>query len=283
MPDRIAITGATGQLGGRVAALLAAAGIPLRLVVRDPSRAPQLPDAEVAIASFDDAAAVEKALQGIEIALMVSAGESATRVQDQETFVSAAARAGVQHVVYTSFAAAAPDAVFTLGRDHYATEQAIRATPMAFTLLRDNFYTDALPHFADGDGVVRGPAGDGHCAFVAREDVAQVAAAVLRAPERHAGATYTLTGPQSLTFEQALAELSAASGRSFRFEDETIDEAYARRRRDYPGHPDWEYDAWVSTYVAVGSGALSHVTDDVADLLDRPATSVADFGASLRV
>ena len=83
--------------------------------------------------------------------------------------------------------------------------------------------------------------------------------------------------------EAALAELTAASGRAFRFEDETLEQAHASRRRDYPGHPDWEYDAWVSTYVAVASGALSQVSEDVSLLLGRPATSVAQFGLSLRV
>lgn len=283
MATRIAVTGATGRLGGRVAALLAAEGVPLRLVVRDASRAPRLPDAEVAVASYDDGAAIEAALRGVDVALMVSAGESATRVADHLTFVAAAQRAGVRHLVYTSFAAAAPDAVFTLGRDHYATEQAIRAASMRFTLLRDNFYTDVLPGFADADGLVRGPAGQGRCAFVVRDDVAQVAAAVLRDPDHHASRTYTLTGPEALTFEAALAELSASSGRRFRFEDETLEQAYASRRRDYPGHPDWEYEAWVSTYVAVASGALSGVSDDVAAVLGRPATSVAAFGLSLRV
>ncbi|WP_246227048.1 NAD(P)H-binding protein [Propioniciclava coleopterorum] len=254
MTGRIALTGVTGHLGGRVAALLAERGHPLRLVVRDPSRAPDLPDAEVAVASYDDAAAVRAALTGIEVALMVSAGESATRVADHLTFVAAAAEAGVRHLVYTSFAAAAPDAVFTLGRDHWATEQAIRNSGMNFTLLRDNFYTDVLPEFADADGVVRGPAADGRCAFVVRDDIAAVAAAVLASPTAHAGRTYTLTGPDSLTFAEALAEVNAASGRRYRFEDETLEEAYASRRRDWPGHEDWEYDAWVSTYVAVASG-----------------------------
>ena len=283
MPARIALTGVTGRLGGRVAALLAAEGVPLRLVVRDASRAPKLPDAEVAVASYDDGAAVEAALRGVDVALMVSAGESATRVADHLTFVSAARSAGVQHLVYTSFAAAAPDAVFTLGRDHYATEQAIRSAGMRFTLLRDNFYTDVLPSVADPAGLVRGPAGQGRCAFVVRDDVAHAAAAVLRDVDAHAGRTYTLTGPEALTFEAALADLGTASGRPFRFEDETLEQAYASRRRDYPGHPDWEYEAWVSTYVAVASGALSRVSDDLVALLGRPATSVAAFGLSLRV
>lgn len=278
----LAVTGATGRLGGRVARLLAGAGVPLRLVVRDPARAPDLPGAEVAQATYGDADAVAAALAGVEVAFMVSAAESATRVEEHRTFVAAAARAGVRHVVYTSFAAAAPDAVFTLGRDHFLTEEAIRASGMAWTLLRDNFYADALPLFADADGTVRGPAGEGRCAFVVRDDVAEAAAAVLRDPDAHAGRTYTLTGPESLTFAEAMAILSRATGRPYRFEDEPVAEAYDRRRTAWPGEPQWQYEAWVSTYTAVASGALAAVSDDLPALLGRPATTLAAFAAGLR-
>ena len=76
---------------------------------------------------------------------MVSAAESADRLDEHKAFVDAAAEAGVRHIVYTSFCAAAPDCTFTLGRDHYATEQHIRASGMDWTFLRDNFYLDFLP------------------------------------------------------------------------------------------------------------------------------------------
>ncbi|WP_232548428.1 SDR family oxidoreductase [Propioniciclava soli] len=277
----IAVTGATGQLGGAVARRLSAAGVPLRLVVRTPARAPHLPGADVAQATFGDADAVRDSLTGVDVVLMVSAGESATRLEEHRTFVRAAAEAGVKHVVYTSFAAAAPDAVFTLGRDHFHTEAAIRDAGLGFTFLRDNFYADALPAFADADGVVRGPASEGRCAFVVRADVAEVAATVLRSAADHAGATYTLTGPESLTFADALAELGAATGRPYRFENETVEDAHASRRAQWPGEPDWQYDAWVSTYTAVASGALAEVTGDVPALLGRPAKSVAEFARTL--
>ena len=282
MTTPIAVTGATGHLGGQIARLLSAAGVPLRLVVRNPARAPELPDAEVARATYADADAVRAALAGVDVAFMVSAGESATRREDHLTFVDVAARAGVKHLVYTSFAAAAPDAVFTLGRDHFHTEEAIKASGMTYTLLRDNFYADVLPLFADAHGVVRGPAGDGRCAFVARTDVGEVAASVLREPAAHADATYTLTGPESLTFAEALAILSHVTGRPYRFENETVEAAYGRRRADWPGEPDWQYEAWVSTYTAVASGAQAEVSDDIPALLGRRATSLATLAETLR-
>ena len=93
--------------------------------------------------------------------------------------MDAAAEAGVRHVVYTSFHGAAADSTFTLGRDHFNTEEHIRAPAIGSTCLRDNFYLDFLPEMAGEDGVIRGPAGDGLVAAVSRDDVAACAAAVL--------------------------------------------------------------------------------------------------------
>ena len=265
----LALTGATGALGGRVATALS--NLQPRLLVRDPSRAPRGFD-QVAACRYD--APSPEALSGVTTLFMVSGAESATRREEHRAMIAAAAAAGVEHLVYTSFAGAAPDATFTLGRDHWDAETAIRESGMAFTLLRDNFYADLLPHFADAEGVIRGPAGEGRVAAVARAEVADVASVVLRAPGDHAGATYVLTGPEALT----LAEVAARSGRVF--EDETVEEAYASRRSAYPEAEQWQLDAWVSTYTAIADGSCAEVTDDVARLSGHPARTLEEAMAS---
>lgn len=273
----IAITGATGALGGEVARLVT--DLSPRLIVRDPSRAPDV-GGDVRQASYDDRAAAEAALDGVATLLLVSAAESADRRAQHRTMVEAAAAAGVRHLVYTSFVGAGADATFTLGRDHGDTEQAIHdaaaRTGMTWTLLRDNFYADVLPWFADESGVIRGPAGDGRVAAVARADVAGVAAAVLRAPEAHAGATYELTGPEALTMTEVAARLSVALGREIRFENETVEEAYASRRAGYPDAADFQLDAWVSTYTAIADGSMSAISDDVERITGRPARTLEE-------
>lgn len=192
------------------------------------------------------------------------------------SLVAAAADAGVGHLVYTSFCGAAPDASFTLGRDHHDTEQAIRESGLAHTILRDNFYLDALPFFADEAGVVRGPAGSGRVAAVARADVAAVAAAVLRDPAEHAGATYDLSGPEALTMAEVAARAGRVLGRDLRFEDETVEEAYASRRAGWPDAEDWQLDAWVSTYTAIADGSCDLVTDHVQRLTGRAPRTLED-------
>ena len=257
----LAVTGSTGALGGRVARGLAARAVPQRLLVRTPAAAPALDHAVVVPCSYGDHGAAVAALDGVTTLLMVSASESADRLDQHRVFVDAAAEAGVQQVVYTSFAGAAADCTFTLGRDHWATEEHLRGSGMQHTFLRDNFYLDFLPQMVGEDGVIRGPAGDGRLSAVARADIAAVAVEVLTDPGSHAGATYTLTGPEALTLTEAAAVITEQTGRAVRFHDETLEEAYESRRRWEA--PDWQYDAWVSTYTAIKVGEVAAVTDDV--------------------
>jgi uncharacterized protein YbjT (DUF2867 family) len=268
---RIGVTGSSGHLGGAVARELAQHGIPLRLVCRDPGRVPTLPGADVAVAAYGHTPEAVRALRGVSTLFMVSATESATRLAEHTGFVDAAAEAGVRHVVYTSFFRAAPDAVFTLARDHWATEQHLRSSGMATTLLRDNLYLDVLRYFVV-DGVMRGPAGDGRVSAVARADVARVAVTVLGSPQAHAWAVYDLTGPQALTMAEAVATIAEVTGRPARFEDETLEQAYRSRARWNP--QPWQADAWVSTYTSIASGDLAEVTDDVERLTGRAPLSL---------
>src|SRR2546430_5579156 len=223
----LAVTGATGNVGGRVGRLLAGAGVPERLVVRDAGRAPSLPGATVVTSTYGDGAAARRALDGVDTLFMVSGSEAADRVDQHRTFIDAAVAAGVGRILYLSFYAAAPDAAFTLARDHWATEEHIRASGLAHTFLRDSMYADFMPYMVGEDGVIRGPAGDGRVAAVAQDDIAEVAVTVLRQPGQHDGATYDLTGPQALT----LHEIAASIGPEVRYHPETVEEAYATRAK----------------------------------------------------
>ncbi len=271
----VAVTGSTGQLGGRIARRLASAGAAQRLLVRDPARAPQLPEATVIQAEYADGPAVLSALSGVRTALMVSASESLDRVEHHRAFVDAAVQAGVQNLVYTSFYGAAPDATFTLARDHWATEEYNRASGMGFTFLRDNLYADFLAYRVGEDGVIRGPAGQGRVSAVAQDDIAEVATIVLRAPEAHAGLTYDLTGPQALSFDEIAATVAAATGREVRYQEETLEQAYASRA--HYGAPGWQVDAWVSTYTAIAAGEMSGISDAIAQVTGHPATSLTQL------
>ncbi|MCW2742014.1 MAG: NmrA family protein [Blastococcus sp.] len=277
----IAVTGATGTLGRRVAERLAgAADVTLRLVVRDPSRAPQLPDVEVAAnpGGYADGRGLQEALQGAHTVYLVSAAEDEDRLQQHLTAVGAAAAAGVQRIVYTSFVGARPDAVFTLVRHHYATEQAIAATGVRHTFLRHNMYADFVPFFAtleDGRAVIAAPAGDGRTGFVSRDDLADVGAAVLlRDDGALDGQALDVTGPEALTLAEAAQVLARVTGVPTEYRDQSVEQAWATRRPS--GHPDWEIEGWVTSYLAIAAGDLATVTDAVPSLTGHPARTVAE-------
>jgi NAD(P)H dehydrogenase (quinone) len=270
----IAVTGATGGLGGRVARRLAERGAAQRLVVRDPARAPELAGAEVETGSYDDGEGLRRAFDGTRTLFMVSASEAPDRVRLHANVVEAAVAAGVERVVYTSFFGAAPDCTFTFGRDHWHAEEHIRASGLGYTFLRDNLYIDFVPLMVGADGVIRGPAGDGRVAAVARDDIADVAVAALLG-DGHEGRSYDMTGPEALTLAEVAEELSRATGRTIRYQAETLEEAYASRA-SY-GAPGWEVDGWVTTYVAIANGDLQEVSGDVAAVAGHPPMRLAEF------
>jgi len=275
-PDRFAfaVSGASGAVGGRVAVRLASLGHGQRLIVRDRSRASDLPGAQAAKASYDDPQAMLEALAGAETFFMVSAGEAADRVRQHIAAVDAAVAASVERIVYLSFINAASDSTFTFARDHWHTEEHIRSTGLRYTFLRDNMYMDFLPALAGPDGVIRGPAGKGRVAAVARDDIADVAVAVLLGDD-HDGRNYDVTGPEAITLQEVAEELSRVTGRSITYNAETLEEAY-ESRASY-GAPDFEVEGWVTSYAAIAAGEMDVVSDTISKLAGHPPITVANY------
>jgi uncharacterized protein YbjT (DUF2867 family) len=273
--DLIGVTGATGEVGSRVARRLAERGARQRLIVRDPARAPSgLDGAEVRQASSYGARdEMRAALEGVDTLFLVPGRESADRVEQHRAAVEAAVEAGVTRLVYLSFVGA-DESSFTLGREHGATEEIIRGAGVAYTFPRMNLYMDFLPTMAGDDGVIRGPAGSGRLAAVLRDDIADAVAVVLAEPG-HEGRAYALTGPEAFSLAELAAELSRAGGREVSFVDETLEEARASRTGF--GAPDWEVEAWISSYVAIANGELEQVSGDVERLTGHPPKSLREY------
>lgn len=269
------ITGATGYVGGAVAVRLAQRGIRQRLIVRDPRRAPQLPVAEVVYASgYADTEGMTQALGGVQTLFLVSAAEAPDRLQQHLSAVDAAHAAGVKRIVYLSFLGAGPNAAFTLARQHFHTEEHIRATDFAFTFLRSSLYADSIPHYFGGDGVIRGPAGEGRVSYVTRADVVDSVVAVLTG-DGHDGRIYNNTGPEALTLAETAALVAAFAGRPLSYHNETM--AEARQSRAVYNAPDFMVEAWISTYTAIANGELSLVTDDIPRVTGHPARTLRDL------
>jgi NAD(P)H dehydrogenase (quinone) len=271
----IGVTGASGGLGGRVAERLAREGVAQRLIVREEARAPRLEGAEpVEAAGYHDRDAMRRAFEGVDTLVLVSAEEEEDRIALHRNAVDAGADAGVARIVYTSFVGAAPDATFTFARDHFHTEEHIRSRGVGHTFVRSSMYLDFLPLLCGADGVIRGPAGDGQMAPVARDDIADVIVVALTG-HGHEGKTYDVTGPELITMDDVAAELSRATRRQIRFEDETLEQARESRRPSEA--PDWMIEGWVTTYAAIAAGELAVVSEVVAELCGHEPLRLGDW------
>lgn len=172
----IGITGVTGKLGSYVAKIVAENGKKAVHLARTPGKAKVYDSAEIRKMSYANTDETIESLKGIDILLMVSAGENPNRVEEHKGFLDAAKVAGVKHIVYTSFYGASDDATFTLSRDHAKTEAYIKELGFNYTILRDNFYQDFFRDIALENGEIRGPARNGKVSAVARKDTSAVAA-----------------------------------------------------------------------------------------------------------
>lgn len=204
---------------------------------------------------------------------MVSAsGKPGERAEQHTNAFRAAARAGVDHVVYLSLQGAAPNSKYPFSRDHYLSEQYLFAEGLPCTVLRNAFYLDMFLDKFDAQGVVRGPAQQGRGAFVSREDVAWTAAAVMR---RLPGGIRDVTGPQALSVADIAGRLSALVGRQLRYEDESAETARGRLGKLDPLA--WRVDLSVRWFEAIAAGELERTSDTILRFTGTPPLTLEDY------
>jgi uncharacterized protein YbjT (DUF2867 family) len=271
----ILVTGASGQLGGRVARLLREQGHPTRLMVRNPDRAPRLSGAEIVAGDYEKPETLGPAFEGISRALIVSGhAEPMERAKLHRNMFVAAAEAKVAHIVYTSFQGVAPDSKFPFARDHHQTELYLKATGLPFTALRDNLYMDFIAEMFNEEGILLGPAGAGRTGWVSRDDVARCVVAALLNPDRFAG-THDVTGPEALSMAETARIMSEIQDKELRYEDETMEAGRAwRGKYDVPA---WEVECWLGSYAAIKYGELETLSDTVERMTGRQPISVREF------
>ena len=272
---KIAVTGVTGNLGGMVSRLCKENGIKVRNLARNKEKAEKMGFSDVFKSSYDKSEDTVKALEGIDVLFMVSGSENLDRVQQHKDFIDSAKTAGVSHIVYLSFYNASKNSIFTLGRDHYATEEYIKENSFKYIFLRDNFYADFFVNMCREYGEIKGPAGNGKVSAVVRSDVSEVAAKILENPEKWENQTLNMTGPEELTMEEITKLASKYLGKEIKYIPETVDEAYESRK--IWKAEQWKYDSWVSTYTAIAEGEQAGISNDIEKVLGRKATSLTEY------
>lgn len=270
----ILVTGATGTIGSEVRRLLAAKRQPVRAMTRNPAKISRTSGAEVVRADFDDPASLQEAVTGIHAVFLLTAPETPTPRHDL-ALLRAARTAGVARVVKLSAIGTGEKAGNgeTVGSWHLDAERALRASGMAWTVLRPSVFASNTLSWAaavKAGEPVPNMTGSGRQGVIDPRDVAAAAAETLLSAAA-AGRTYTLTGPDLLDVPDQADCLEQV----LRHPVKTVDVPLDTARKQMLGHgmDNSLVDAVITAFGWVRSGGNAVVTGDVAQILGRPPAS----------
>jgi uncharacterized protein YbjT (DUF2867 family) len=256
------VSGATGNVGGELVRLLAAAGQPVRALTRGAAPAGLPAGVEVAAGDLDPPGSLAGALRGVSGVFLLPG------YADMPGLVEVIRQAGVERVVLLSGSSADGDTANAITAYMAASEAVVRGSGLPATILRPSgFMSNTLqwaPQLASGD-VVRAPFASAAVAMIDPRDIAAVAALALTGPG-HQDQIYRVTGPQALRPAGRVRILAAVLGRELRFEAQPDDEA---RRMMEAAMPREYVDAFFSFY-ADGTLDESVVLPTVEQLTGRP-------------
>lgn len=264
-----------GKVGAEAARLLARRGEAVRILARDPDKASSLADmgVEVVQADLADAASIDAAVKGVSSVVLVS---PAVPVQELNVLDSSA-RLGVEHIVKVTSKSSA-DSPIARQRGQFEIEQALIASGLGYTLLRNNAYMQNFLMLAPAiaaTGSFSASTGDGRVGMIDTRDVAAVAAAVAASPSGHAGHTYSLSGPERLSYADAAAVFTKVLARRVNFVPRTFDEDKQAMVAGGLPEPVAEDNArWLNL---VAEGDADWTTSDVQSLLGCPAGNFEQF------
>jgi NAD(P)H dehydrogenase (quinone) len=276
----IAVTAASGHLGRLVVTGLLDAGTPadqVVAVVRSPEKVADLAERGVQVrrADYDDAAALETALQGVDRLLLISGSEVGRRVAQHGNVLQAAKAAGVQFLAYTS-ASKADDTPLPLAPEHIATERLIADFGIPAAVLRNNWYFENYDQpitRAAESGELSGSSGTGRIGAATRADYAAAAVAVLTAEQPRTG-VFELGGDQAWSFAELAAAVAAETGRDVTYRDLTPEQHVQTLLE--AGLPQGTADFVVGLDQAIAQGALDTGSTALSELAGRPTTTLAE-------
>ena len=274
----ILITGATGTVGSEVVKRLSAQGIRVRAVTRNPRKAAanRLAHIEFVAGDFDDSHSLRRACSGVDRAFLLS--DSTDHAERQQiAFANVARKCGVKHIVKLSQLHADAKSPGRFLRYHASVEAAIQAFGLSYTFLRPNLYMQGLLNFRQSitqQSAFFAAAGEARISAVDVRDLAAVAVAALTT-SLHDNKTYSLTGPEALTFTRMARQLSKAIGRPITFTD--VPPATMRAALIDLGMPAWQADGLLEEFEMYRRGEAAGVEPGVQEALGRAPRSFAEF------
>jgi uncharacterized protein YbjT (DUF2867 family) len=275
----ILVTGATGLSGSELVRRLSAKGIPSRALVRNLTKAQPLtllPNVEVVVGDMARPETLTEALRGVDRAMLISSSDP-SMVETQSSFIDAARKAGVQHVVKLSGIIPELDSPFRFARMHAEIEKRLEDSGLAYTHLRAGefmpSYFRQVPSIV-ARGVLALPMADARIASVDIGDLAEVSIAVLTT-SGHEGKTYPLTGPESLSMAEVAEKLSAAIGKPVRYVDVPPEDA--RQARLAAGMPSYLAEGLDELFAERRKGKESTVWPTIQDVFGWAPTTFDEF------
>jgi uncharacterized protein YbjT (DUF2867 family) len=273
----ILLTGVTGKTGGETARQLVKKGARLRALVRDEARAAALKAAgvELVVGDVADGETVRGALAGVERAfLLLPNGKRQRELEIQ--FTDLAVGAGVKHLVKMSSMEAVAHAKTPIPQAHWAVEQHIRASGLAWTMVKPNFFMQNLLTSANSIRQQRRfslPMGNGTTGMADVRDIGAVCAEVLTG-RGHAGQSYEITGPEVLTFYDVADRFSEVLGAKVEYVPMPIEQF--RERMKNVLEP-WHLNAVAELFREIDEIGLDHTTDTFRKLMGRDPISLRQF------
>jgi NAD(P)H dehydrogenase (quinone) len=270
----IGITGATGQLG-RLAVAALKARVPagqIVALVRDPAK---VADLGVAARAFDYTKPDVAALKGVEVLVLISSSSFDDRAGQHRKVIEAAKAAGVSRIIYTGILKGEASPML-LAQDHIATEAALRASGLPYTVLRNGWYIENKTGSLGGAiaaGALIGSSGAGKFSAAARKDFAE-AIAVVASQGGHEGKAYELAGDHAFTMAELAAEVSKQTGKAIPYNDLPA-EVYSGILTGF-GLPEGFAHVLADSDVQATKGALFDDSKTLSKLIGRPTTPLAD-------
>jgi NAD(P)H dehydrogenase (quinone) len=272
---KIGVSGASGHLGRAVVSelLQRPKGHEVVAITRTPETVAG--PAQGRFGDYNRLESLATAYAGLDRLLIIPTVDPGRRGPQNVAAIDAAVRASVKHIVFMSAAGTRQEEEPALGASFWRGEQRLIATAPAWTILRMNFYAEALVQQAQASleqGVLAGLA-ENRVAFVARGDVAAAAAGVLIG-DGHAGAIYNATGPERLSGAQRAALIAEITGRPLAFL--AITEEQLRAGLTQAGLPVAVVNTVIDIQASFAAGAFDIVTGDVERLGGRPPKPLRD-------
>lgn len=277
----ILITGANGELGTATINHLMKQDPdePVAGLVRSEEKGREIAEmgAEVRIGDYFEKASIDRAMEGVHTLLLISSSNFEQRVKQHENVIEAAKNAGVNHIIYTSMLQADKD-LSPLTADHHATEKIIHDSGITYTINRHTFYTEFFPMFlgqAMETCTWSFPSNGESVNFAYRTEMAEALANILISTGEHEEKIYEITSSKAFTLDEYAKMLSEASGKDITYEDVSVDEFVDGLKA--AELPDDVITMSKLSAITVASGALSHTSDDLKQLLGREPKSAPEF------